>query len=801
MAANSNESKIGKASDVVTPEAIIGLVHRLAEVDKVDLMQVTVPEIVAEAISDLNEIGSLGRRVLDGNNDASAQFRFQLTEGADIGKYWGGIENALGPEAVNLIRAPKDWGEIYRGDPCGASGFELAQVLRAAVVLDTVEPSTNPTWLTKAREYLQSRLWTVDGYSAAVTSAFSNQDGSSLGIWKGAKVPVSDFFPVPLPDPVGPTIGPTIGPHIDFCADLADMCGAQLEVALMAQAVEAGSNLIGSVEPNCICYADLPHTVFLAKPQYGSFPIQPGAHIGFGGGIDIAPISLTSTEMRFRLPAGTHTGKVYYLGNPTSYSGPSAYEAITEFNRMCGTFMGEISPLTGVFAPTISVVYPPIIVELSGNGTNGEVCVNSGEAVTLRWRAEFSDVGFPRPADDCARIEVTVFDEMGNAVASGAAEGSQTITINSDQTYTARAIAFTGQRQCGEATPVALVARCIIKPISWTPNILTPVFYGFQDFDRSSSAPGSLRVFYPSLDGTPEGAPFVESCGRYPLVLLIHGQCDIIEPEHYKKWHVLQAQLARSGYIVVVPEFGISSPWDNEPAYNLAEEVLKWMRERWAYRNSLVPPPATGIVGHSYGALLGARLAATNAVSAYVSLSGAWNQWPTSPFPYPLGTLTMPSLFAIGNAKYDWEGDILSSDIWNRVSPIKHKLMLVDGTHWGYVRETGCGSRSFTAQEFKPCHRYESIAADFTTTFLSKYMPPESAANVSSRIGNNLIPENASYTPEQQAFLGGHLAGITFLRTPNIGPLFGSIECTITSEWDLGSGLTGYVELPRMFGI
>ena len=64
-------------------------------------------------------------------------------------------------------------------------------------------------------------------------------------------------------------------------------------------------------------------------------------------------------------------------------------------------------------------------------------------------------------------------------------------------------------------------AQC---PLSWRPTVLTPVFYGMQDFGPSSGAPGPLRVFYPTLEGTVDEAPLLRDCGRYPLIVLLHGQ-------------------------------------------------------------------------------------------------------------------------------------------------------------------------------------------------------------------------------------------------------------------------------------
>jgi hypothetical protein len=122
--------------------------------------------------------------------------------------------------------------------------------------------------------------------------------------------------------------------------------------------------------------------------------------------------------------------------------------------------------------------------------------------------------------------------------------------------------------------------------ISWQASVLAPVFYGIQDFGSGEEgAPVALRAFYPSIEGFVFDAPFLVGCGRYPLVVFLHGNCN--EANHYLKWYDLPAQLARSGYVVVVPELqSIASggyPWD-DAGLPEAENVLTWMRSRWEHR-------------------------------------------------------------------------------------------------------------------------------------------------------------------------------------------------------------------------
>jgi pimeloyl-ACP methyl ester carboxylesterase len=185
-------------------------------------------------------------------------------------------------------------------------------------------------------------------------------------------------------------------------------------------------------------------------------------------------------------------------------------------------------------------------------------------------------------------------------------------------------------------------------PVDWKSSVLYPVFARSQHFDQNDGAPGPLSVFYPSPD------PFSDrsdtsmlDCGQYPLVIFLHGHRQG-DPDIYKRWTRLPAALARSGYVVVVPRLpgnsGGQSPWASDDLDH-AKAVLAWMQNEWKHHDHLMRSPGPAIVGHSYGALLGARLAPQIGASAYVSLSGGWkefdaNEWKT------LDDLNVPSLFA-----------------------------------------------------------------------------------------------------------------------------------------------------------
>lgn len=72
-------------------------------------------------------------------------------------------------------------------------------------------------------------------------------------------------------------------------------------------------------------------------------------------------------------------------------------------------------------------------------------------------------------------------------------------------------------------------------PISWRPTVLTPVFWGRQIVEPDSCLPALTRIYYPSLDGAVQNAPLLQLCGRFPLVLFLHGHCQP-EDNHVYRW-------------------------------------------------------------------------------------------------------------------------------------------------------------------------------------------------------------------------------------------------------------------------
>jgi|SoiMethySBSTD1v2_1073268.scaffolds.fasta_scaffold07026_12 alpha/beta superfamily hydrolase len=329
---------------------------------------------------------------------------------------------------------------------------------------------------------------------------------------------------------------------------------------------------------------------------------------------------------------------------------------------------------------------------------------------------------------------------------------------------------------------------CTECPIGWQASAVAPVFFGQRDYGTAEGAPGPARVFFPSLDGSPSFAPPLLGCGRYPLVLLAHGNCTGDgTSQHYQSWFVAST-LARAGYVVVVPalpvtESGGTGPWENSnPDLTRIGNTLTWMRTQWEL-SGMLRPGSIGIMGHSFGSLLAARFASENAgtenaISAYVSLSGVWGDWPSSP-PRPINSLTIPKLFVWGTGDSDVQAN-LNSGLWSSVPAPKHQAVLTAAEHFDYLRpfDSACADPAQGAER-GPCASSDILARELVFTFFGKYLPPENAEAALTGLPNSLKLPPLSLTQEQEFFAGLHRIAADLYQ--------GSSECRASLAWQASS--------------
>lgn len=301
--------------------------------------------------------------------------------------------------------------------------------------------------------------------------------------------------------------------------------------------------------------------------------------------------------------------------------------------------------------------------------------------------------------------------------------------------------------------------------LGWTPTVLHPAAFTYSENRVHDHAQELVRIYYPTMDSSsriPDGM-FLSGCGRYPLVIFLHGHCSR-ELNQYRKWSRLCGQLARSGFVVVAPQLpNISRGGSPDSDLALAQQVVSWMRNG-VYAGSLLP--RTAVVGHSYGAILGARLANEISAAAFVSLSGGWGEWPEESVWEPLFRLNMPKFFTWGTGN-DAPSDLdIRPQIWNRISGPKHKVAFTGAGHWEYLNpsSTRCGEIE------GPCQRVRYLAADFAALFLARYVP--NFPTLPLAIGDNLRLPVVPRTPEQKRYAAGHLLGLTRLNSsPGCRPL------------------------------
>lgn len=311
--------------------------------------------------------------------------------------------------------------------------------------------------------------------------------------------------------------------------------------------------------------------------------------------------------------------------------------------------------------------------------------------------------------------------------------------------------------------PLPPPASC---PIGWQPSALTPVFYGSRDLGPADGAPVPLRVFFPSLDGSVHTAPILAGCGRYPLLMLAHGHCRG-DPEHYRKWFLLPAQLARSGYVVAVPHLAATAagthPSGADDDLATLSDVIRWARQQWEHSSVLMDAALTGIVGHSYGAMVAARFSSeVESTAAYVGLSGVWQDWSSGPL--PIAGVPAPTLLVWGGVEDSFTQ--LSDAAWNELPRPRHRAVFAEGRHWDYLPAgaTPCDP------ERGPCRHHAAASADLVTMFFAKYLPPELAPQLPGRIPDSLTPPPLVLTPEQEFYAGGHLYGMRAIQdSPGCG--------------------------------
>ncbi|GIJ78742.1 PASTA domain-containing protein [Micromonospora phaseoli] len=306
-----------------------------------------------------------------------------------------------------------------------------------------------------------------------------------------------------------------------------------------------------------------------------------------------------------------------------------------------------------------------------------------------------------------------------------------------------------------EIRPAALTPPSTCA-LGWQPSALAPVFWGWREYGPGDGAPTRVRVFHPSIDPSPSTAQLLSGCGRYPLIVFAHGYC-AQDANHYQRWVRTPAALARSGYIVAVPELPNIHvhPAQSPGTQQVLASTVTWMRQGWSGKAVLLPAAKTGLAGHSYGALHAGILATRIQVAAVASLSGVWNDWQPGYGTKPIHQGTVPRLLTWGVDDFD---ATLDAPSWNAIAKPKHRAVYGGADHYDYFpynQDVPCRTSSGT------CPHVGIATDDLLMMFFGNYLPPELWPDLPGRIPNNLVPPPLNLTPEQGFYAGGHLIGLS----------------------------------------
>jgi acetyl esterase/lipase len=335
------------------------------------------------------------------------------------------------------------------------------------------------------------------------------------------------------------------------------------------------------------------------------------------------------------------------------------------------------------------------------------------------------------------------------------------------------------------------------------PNMTMPVFYGYKDYlytppltnaPLAKTATGVIgnppvpmaRVFYPSIAGTPAGAPILTNCEPFPLILLVHGDCHG-GVNTYDQWYYFAGQLARAGYVVAVTSAGGFLATGDPQADTLAlQSVHIYMRSVWEYRDTLMASPNTAVIGHSYGGTLAAELATQIPIKAFVSLSGTFGQVTAGPQAV-LSPLRGPCLFIWNTVDDLIPGAVMGApagQMWSLVGAPKHGVSFEGGAHGDYLTSGTAGSCNQGN-----CSLVRPLSVDLTTTFLTKYLPPGGLTGIAGLVPDSLIvrPQDLPPPPNHGFYAGAFLTGLASSKQTSSQPDSTKQPCFEQVFWQTSS--------------
>jgi pimeloyl-ACP methyl ester carboxylesterase len=312
-----------------------------------------------------------------------------------------------------------------------------------------------------------------------------------------------------------------------------------------------------------------------------------------------------------------------------------------------------------------------------------------------------------------------------------------------------------------------------VSGVGWIPDVAHPVWFGEEHLTSADGAPRTMTITYPSNRVLPPRQMLRSCLGRWPVVLLLHGQPPSgLSAEQLRTYHrsfgLIAVGLARSGYVVVAPQRTARLPTPVSGPEMLAAAIrdVDWVRNAWSEAKWVSRAPGrVAVVGHSYGGLEAAFIANNwPEVAALVSLSGPWLE-PTDA-PATFEAIRVPSLFMFKSTPGGFEriedNPNPAVNFWRTITANTYAAIYA-GQHFDYLDASQSGS-----EPRGPCSMTGRLAADLTALFI--------AANIQSltSVPIELRKPAVVLTPEQEPFAVQHLTAIDKPWGP---------DCRIELKW------------------
>jgi pimeloyl-ACP methyl ester carboxylesterase len=306
-----------------------------------------------------------------------------------------------------------------------------------------------------------------------------------------------------------------------------------------------------------------------------------------------------------------------------------------------------------------------------------------------------------------------------------------------------------------------------VSGVGWIPDVAHPVAWGEEHLSPADGPPRTLSLYYPSPRFIPP-RPMLRSCiGRWPVVLFLHGQppsglSPAANAAYHRAWWRVPVALARSGYVVVVPRHNALLPQAQDAPAMVAEAMrdVEWVRTQWSEAKWVAQGTGTTVAGHSFGALLAARIAAEHQdTAAFVSLGGGYHQLDDKR--QLLGSIRAPSFFMFSSdGGEDFEpflrderidGDpSAANNLWPDLTQNKYAATY-DGAHFDYLDPDMSGNAPRSA-----CSLIGGVAADLVALFIASSVQSLTQVPVDLRKPTPKPP----LTEAQQALAIQHLTSI-----------------------------------------